>query len=125
MKTLFITALLMSTLGAPSPAANPQLTGKWKIHSNTAGNESDATCTFIELEKKLDGACMLETGENKLAGTFDDKKVVWSYGADYNGTPITITYKGTLDPASMKLAGTVTVDPFGVDGDFSGVQESK
>jgi hypothetical protein len=49
----------------------------------------------------------------------DGTKVNWSFDSEYNGTPLTMNYTGTLDPATSKIAGTVSVDPFGVDGDFT------
>ncbi len=53
----------------------------------------------------------------KLTGKIDGHKVTWTENTDYEGTALTIKYAGTL--AEDKISGTVTVDPFGVDGNFT------
>lgn len=109
---------------AAAPAAAPisgdlSVNGKWNIHSSIAGNDSDASCTFIQTGNDLSGTCPGPGGEAKLAGKVDGKKVTWSFQMDYNGSPLTMKYEATLD--SGKMTGTVTVNPFGVSGDMSAV----
>jgi hypothetical protein len=120
MKRSLFLALLAFAAVTAFAADNASVSGKWKIHSSIAGNESDSECTLTQTDNELTGTC--KTGEGKDAkatGKVDGKKVNWSFDSDYNGTPLTMKYTGTLDPAASKIAGTVSVDPFGVDGDFT------
>jgi hypothetical protein len=119
MRTLFLAILLASTSAWAAPADNASLSGKWKLHSDIMGNESDIECTFTQKESDLGGTCATESGDQPLAGKIDGPKITWSYNAEYQGTALTVKYKGTLDSAATKLSGTVSVDPFGVDGDFT------
>jgi autotransporter translocation and assembly factor TamB len=118
MKKLAVTILLASAF-AFAQAQDSSITGKWKIHSSIAGNDSDATCTFAQTGNDLSGTCPRPQGEVKFTGKADGNKLTWSYQMDYNGSPLTMKYEATLDTG--KMTGTVTVDPFGVSGDMSGV----
>jgi hypothetical protein len=120
MKTLFLAILLTSASAWAAPADNASLSGKWKVHSNIMDNESDIECTFTQKDNDLGGTCATDSGDQPLTGKIDGPKITWSYKSEYQGTPLTVKYKGTLDSAATKLSGTVSVDPFGVDGDFTG-----
>ena len=118
MRKFVITALLASSFAlAQAQGASSTLTGKWNVHNSIAGNESDAVCTFALTNNDLSGTCPSADGPVKLAGRLDGKKVTWSYETQYNGSPLTMKYEGTLD--SGKISGSVTVEPFGVSGDFA------
>ena len=119
MRTLFLAILLTSASAWAAPADNASLSGKWKVHSNIMGNESDVECTFTQKDNDLGGTCATESGDQPLAGKIDGQKITWSYNSEYQGTPLTVKYNGTLDAAAAKLSGTVSVDPFAVDGDFT------
>ena len=121
MKKIAVMAVLAAGFclaGAQAQDTTSSVAGKWNIHASIAGNESDSFCTFTQTGNDLAGTCSGSQGEVKVAGKMDGKTVTWSASLEYNGTPLTIKYEGTLD--SGKLAGTVTVDPYGVSGDFSG-----
>jgi hypothetical protein len=107
--------LLLAPL-AVSKDADP-LSGKWTVTSSIAGNESKLDCTFTQTKSDLTGSCAGEQGAVKITGKVDGSKVSWSYASDYNGTALTITYKGKLDAG--KITGETTVDPFGVSGEFT------
>jgi hypothetical protein len=96
------------------------LTGAWQVHTSVSGNESDAVCTFAQKDNNLTGTCATDQGASKLIGKVDGTKVSWSYDSEYNGSPLTVTYSGTL--ASGKITGDVDVEPFAVDGDFTATQ---
>jgi len=121
MRTLFLSILLASASALAVRADNVSLSGKWKIHSNVAGNESDAECTFTQKDDELGGSCVTEHGDRPLAGKVDGQKITWSYDSEYEGTPLTVKFSGTIDSAATKLGGSVSVEQFGVDGDFTGV----
>jgi len=120
MKKIAVLVLLASAFSFAQAQDNTSsVTGKWKIHSSIAGNDSEATCTFVQSGNDLTGTCPGPQGEVKFTGKVDGKKVTWTYQIDYNGSPLTMKYDGTLDAG--KITGTVTVDPFGVSGDMTAV----
>jgi hypothetical protein len=120
MKKQLLSVLLASTAFTAFAADKAALTGTWKTHSSIAGNESDGECTLTQNDKDVTGTCKTAEGKDaKATGKVDGDKITWSFDSDYNGTPLTIKYEGKLDPAAGKIAGTVTVDPFGVGGDFT------
>jgi len=123
MRTLFLSALLASAAVASLAAGNASVSGKWKIHNNIVGNESDVECTFTQTGNDLTGSCTSDQGTVKTTGKVDGMKVTWSYDSEYNGTPLTVNYSATLDSAADKFSGTVSVEQFGVDGDFTATQE--
>jgi hypothetical protein len=122
MRILLLSALLASAAVASMAADNASLNGKWMIHNNVMGNESDMSCTFTQKDNDLSGTCTSDTGEGKVTGKITGAKITWSYVSEYNGSPLTTTYIGTQDSATGKITGTMTVEQFGVDGDFTAVK---
>jgi hypothetical protein len=118
MKTTLAVSLLIFTAVSALAAGAPNLTGKWSIHNSVAGSESDAVCTFVQTDTKLSGSCKGTEKDLPLTGSIDGNKVTWKYDSEYNGSPISLTYTGTVDDAG-KIAGNVDVDPFSVTGDFT------
>ena len=116
MKKLAITIVLVSSIAFAQTTAT-SLSGKWKVHSDVAGNESDSDCTFTQTGNDLAGTCSTDKDPVKITGKVDGKKVSWSYKSDYNGTPLTISLTGTID--GDKITGDENVDPFNVTGDFT------
>lgn len=120
MKFLLFSFLLASA-AVTSVAENTPISGKWQIHNNIAGNESDMACNLAQKEDELTGTCTSEQGSVEIKGKVADKKVSWVYKSEYNGGPITLTYKGNLDAAD-KISGTVNVEEYGAEGDFTATQ---
>lgn len=118
MRSLILAALLASAAVTCMAADNASLTGKWKIHQSVMGNDSDSDCTFTQKDNDLTGSCTADQGSGKIIGKIDGTKVSWSYETEYNGSPLTVKFTGALDSAG-KIAGTVSVEQFGVDGDFT------
>ena len=58
MKILLLSALLVSSALPSLAADNASLTGKWKIHSSIAGNESDSECTLTQTDDAISGTCI-------------------------------------------------------------------
>jgi opacity protein-like surface antigen len=110
--------MFMTSVAIASATDAPSVNGKWKVHSDIAGNESDITCTFVQAGNDLTGNCDTDQGKYDLTGKVDGKKIKWSFKSEYNGTPLTITYDGVID-ASNKISGTTAVPDFGVEGEFS------
>jgi hypothetical protein len=124
MKLTLLSTLLLFMAASALAAPAPNLTGQWSIHNSIAGNDSDMECKFVQSETKLTGACKGVEKDVQLTGSIDGNKVTWKYDSEYNGTPLTLTYTGTLDD-SGKITGSVDVDPFGVTGDFTAVRSQE
>lgn len=118
MKPLLFPILLASTFLLAAADNPPPISGKWQIHNSIAGNESDMTCTLTQKQAELTGTCSSDNGSVNISGSVDNKRVNWVYKSEYNGGPITLTYKGTVESAD-KITGSVTVEEYGVDGDFT------
>ena len=120
MKALALLFLLAFAAINVSAADAPSLTGKWKIHNSIAGNESDQDCTFTQTDKDFAGTCSVEQGTVQVSGKIGDANITWSFKTEYNGSPLTLVYTGTIDKDS-KISGTVEVQPMSVMGDFTAV----
>ena len=128
MKKLLLPALLFTaalTAFAANPAASStSMAGKWKIHTEVAGNEYDGECTLTQTDSVIGGTCKTAEGKDaKATGKVDGANVTWSYDSEYNGTPMTLTYTATVGSDAGKISGTITVDPFNAEGDFTAVAE--
>jgi hypothetical protein len=121
MKSLVLTVVFASTSVLAFAADNASIDGKWKIHNNIAGNESDMSCTFTQKDTELTGSCKSDNGEGNATGKVDGKKITLTYESEYNGSPVTSKYSGTLD--ANKITGTVTVEQFSIDGEFTAAPE--
>lgn len=119
MRSVILSVVLASTSVLALAADNASVSGKWNVHNNIAGNESDVVCTLTQKDADLTGTCKSDSGEGKVTGKVDGTKITWSYDSEYNGTPLTVKYSGTFDSAANTITGSVSVEQFGVDGDFT------
>lgn len=119
MRSVILSVVLASTSVLALAADNAPVSGKWNVHSSIAGNENDTVCTFTQKDADLAGTCKTDSGEAKATGKVDGTKITWSYDSEYNGSPLTVKYSGTFDSATNKISGTVSVEQFGVEGDFA------
>ncbi len=104
-----------------SAGESPSINGKWQVHSSVAGTENDMVCTFTQKDEALSGNCSSDQGKFEITGTVSGNKVAWSYKSEYQGTPLTVKYEGTVDSA-MKMTGSVDVPEFSAGGDFTATQ---
>lgn len=117
MKKMLALVALAALGTAVHAQNNCAVTGKWNVHGSIAGNDSDMGCVFAQNGADVSGSCSADQGELKIAGKTDGAKITWSYNSEYNGTALTVKYSGTC--AGDKITGTVSVEQFGVDGDFT------
>ncbi len=117
MHRLFFASVLLFASSAFAAGA-PNITGHWSIHNVIAGNENDRDCKLVQTDNKITGSCKSEDGEVPITGSVDGNKATWSYGSEYNGTPLTLTYTASLDESGT-ISGSVDVQPFGVTGEFT------
>ena len=111
--------------GTPAPAPAPaSVSGAWKVTGDISGYPVDQVCTFAQDGKKLTGSCKSadDKANVEITGEVDDKKVTWSFKTEYNGEPITVNFKGTLDDATH-LKGDIDVQPLGAPGTFTAQKE--
>jgi hypothetical protein len=121
MKSVLFSILFASSALALSAADNASVNGKWQIHNEISGNESDMACTFTQKDSDLTGTCSSQKGPVNINGKVDGKNVNWTYKSEYEGSPITLTYKGT-SASGDKITGSVTVEEYSVDGEFTATQ---
>src|SRR5260370_553341 len=110
-------------LFASSAFGAQNLTGHWAIHNNIAGNENDLDCELVATDNKITGSCKSQNKNLPVTGAVDGNQVTWQFQSEYNGSPLTLIYKATLDD-SNKIAGTVEVQPYGITGDITATKSS-
>ena len=115
---LFSLALLTA---AVAPAAAPDLTGKWDVALSVAGNDSQQACTFTQKAAELTGTCGSEGRSLQITGKVEDQKVTWTFKSEYQGNPLTVVFRGSIESAT-KITGSVLVEEFGVEGQFTATQ---
>jgi hypothetical protein len=113
-RLLAISALLF----ASSAFAAQDLTGPWTFHYNLNGNSTDEDCKLVVTDNKIRGSCEFLDKDRQVTGTVDGSKVTLQHEGEYNHISFTLIYTGTVDDAG-KIAGTVLVQPFNVDGLFT------
>jgi hypothetical protein len=92
--------------------------GKWKISSSGGGNSSESSCEFTMKGTEIGGTCTTSRGKVvPVKGMVKGEEVNWVIQSEYDGGPLTISYKGKLVSAK-KITGTLRVDEVGVDGEF-------
>jgi len=121
MRKLLLPVLLFAAAALAPAADTTSLAGKWNLHSSISGYEGDLACTFTQTGTEIGGTCKGEQGDVSVTGKLEDKQVTLQYKTEYNGDELTIIYKGKFDSDS-KITGGVTVDPMGVEGEFTATQ---
>jgi hypothetical protein len=112
-------ALLLAFVSLAAAIQDPApISGKWQVEMSIAGNESTQSCTFSQTGTELSGTCESATGSVKITGKVEGRKAAWSYKSEYNGNPLTVACDGTIESAG-KIAGTVSVPEYGVEGTFT------
>jgi hypothetical protein len=105
------------------PALADDVSGVWKVDGTVADMPVNTNCTLKQTDTAISGNCKLSVGNTAdqtldIKGEIKDKQVTWTYQLDYEGTPYTLTYTGTLDSATS-IKGSIAVDPSDSKGDFT------
>jgi hypothetical protein len=105
------------------PALADDVSGVWKVDGTVADMPVNTNCTLKQTDTAISGICKLSVGNTAdqtldIKGEIKDKQVTWTYQLDYEGTPYTLTYTGTLDSATS-IKGSIAVDPSDSKGDFT------
>ena len=109
-------------LALPVWAAEPSVTGSWRLSLNVNGNTYGMLCTFQQDGEKLSGNCKSTESENPLSGQVQGQKITWQHQTPYNGDTLTLTYSGIIG-STNEIKGTIDVQPYAVTGDFTGKKE--
>lgn len=106
---------LICSVGVPFARAGQakiDVTGTWNFEVQTEAGAGAPTMTFKQDGEKLTGHYSGTFGEADLTGTVKGNDITFSFSADFQGTPLTSTYKGTIEnAASMK--GTLEITGVG------------
>jgi hypothetical protein len=100
------------------------VTGKWQVAISVSGNEREQACAFTQKEAELSGTCATDGGSVPISGKVEDRKVTWTYKANYQGSPLTVVFRGSLDSAT-KISGTVVAEELGFEGQFTATAAAK
>jgi hypothetical protein len=92
------------------------VSGAWKVEGDIAGVHINRVCTIKQADTKLTGGCKNQTNELALTGEVNGNNITWSYEADYEGTKVTLVFKGTLE-AGTSITGKIETP--GASGDFT------
>ena len=76
------------------------LTGEWTFDVQTDQGGGSPTFVFKQTGEKLAGKYKGLFGEADLTGTVTGKTMKFSFGADVQGTAVTITYEGEIESNS-------------------------
>ncbi len=117
MNRLLLPLLL---LAGAAVADVPELKGKWTVHLSVAGYENDMPCTFNQNGTELTGSCKSQDKDVAVTGKVEEGKVTFTHKGEYEGQELTLTYTGKFE-SPAKVAGSLSVQPMGVDGDFTAV----
>ena len=122
-KIVFAMAALSALcLTAPAMAQDTGLTGDWTMTSHIAGTDRQSDCTFTTTGAAFTGTCKREDSTATLTGSVDKDGVHIKGASSYGGAPIDLTYEAKMVDATT-VKGTVHVEPYKVDGDFTLVKK--
>lgn len=108
---------------APITAFAADLSGSWTVNAafDSMGIKYALPCTFaVDSGGKLTGKCTSDQGEVDPTGTVSGSAVEFGYDTTYQGSPVHLDYKGTVQ-ADGSLSGTV--DTGGPQGTFTATKK--
>jgi hypothetical protein len=121
MKSAFLSLLIaFATVAAPA-ADIPSIVGNWQVHITVGSYDNTVTCTFVQNAQTLSGKCDTDGGPADITGKVSATAITWSYKTNYQGTPITAVYDGTVG-SGQKISGTINVPELTPDGTFTATQ---
>ena len=117
MKNLLLCCTLFSATTLLAQTA-PSLVGQWSIHTSVAGNEGDEVCKFVVTGTQITGNCKTDGKDRAVSGSLDGNKATWQYETEYEGSPLTVIFKATLEKEG-KFDGSISVPAYDATGDFT------
>jgi hypothetical protein len=125
-RIVWLAATLLSPLLAFAAPEVPSTTGSWLINGDVMGTPVKIICKIVEKSQKLTGSCAGAADNytpHDVAGKVKDKTVDIAFQTDVQGTPITLSIRGTLTEDLQKMNGELDVEPMGVGGQFVALRE--
>jgi hypothetical protein len=119
---LIAAALAFAPIAAPVVASAADVSGDWTINGafKDMGVNYTLTCTFAVDSGKLSVPCKSDQGALVATGTSDGTAVEFGYDTTYQGGPVHLDYKGTVQ-TDGSLAGTI--DTGGPQGTFTATKK--
>ena len=97
----------------PADSSTPiDVTGTWAFEVQSDAGTGTPTMIFKQDGEKLSGSYSGLLGEAPLTGTLSGKSITFTINANFQGTPVTVVYTGTVDTAST-MKGTVKLADIG------------
>jgi hypothetical protein len=90
---LLVTTLMLAML----PLAAADLTGKWNVDLDIAGNQFKPVFVLKQDGAAVTGTVLFNEEETPLKGTVDGESVKLEYDTVYNGEKYHLVYTGKLD----------------------------
>jgi hypothetical protein len=89
--------------------AKIDLTGKWLFSVTTDAGTGTPTVTLKQQGDSLTGHYSSQAlGEAELKGTVKDRKISFSFRVELQGTPLTVSYAGTVEGKDA-MKGTIDI----------------
>lgn len=114
-RAVVVFALMLSAAASTARAGQAtkiDVTGTWAFDVQTDAGAGNPTITFKQEGEKLTGHYTGTFGEAELSGTVKGSDITFSFTADFSGTPLTSTYKGTVENATS-MKGTLEISQVG------------
>ena len=104
------------------PIAAADMSGRWKISGEVAGNPIKADCLFAQDGTKFTGSCKATPAapEWKVEGLVNDPKVIFHHDVDYEGATYTLNYSGKFE-SDTTIKGDIDVG--GAGGEFTATRD--
>jgi len=112
-----IISMALAALAVSGAASAADISGKWKITGDIAGNAVSPDCTFKQEGAKLSGTCGSGDNSGPISdGAVAGKDVSWGWEAG----GFTLAFKGTAD-SDKSMKGSIDVG--GGTGTFTAAKQ--
>ena len=109
---------------APTLALAADVSGAWVVNGDfeSMGVKYNLTCTFTDDNGKLSGPCKGDqtVPDVTATGTVDGANVEFGYDTTYQGSPVHLDYKGTVQ-ADGSIKGSIATG--GPEGAFTATKQ--
>ena len=106
------TALAVMASVVQAGQAKVDVSGTWVFDVQTDAGPGTPTMTFKQDGEKITGHYTGTFGEADLTGSVTGSDITFSFTADFQGMPLTSTYKGTIESATS-MKGTLEITAVG------------
>ena len=97
-----------SAASPSSPAATAgDVSGKWDITFNMAGNPMPASAMFVQAGEKITGTISSQAGETAVTGTISGKALKLEFTVETPQGQLSITMTGDVGPAGIMGKATL------------------